>query len=100
MTVKYRQNLGKKDIINNIKSLVGLSAKNIHGIVENIIDETIKVLIQNKQIKIKNFGSFYIIFKNKREGRNPKTKENFLIISRNSIKFKASNLLKKKINEI
>ena len=100
MTIKFRQNLRKKDIVSNVKSLVGLSTKTINEITENIIEETINILLIKKKIKIKNFGSFQIIFKNKREGRNPKTKEIFTITSRNSIKFKVSNLLKETINKI
>ena len=41
---------------------------------------------------------FNVVFKNEREGRNPKTKEKFIITSRNTIKFKVSETLKKKIN--
>ena len=52
------------------------------------------------QINIKNFGSFNIGHKKERLGRNPKTKEDFIINERNVIKFKLSNYLKQKINEI
>ncbi len=100
MTVKSKQNLSKKEIVNNIKSIIGFSSKRLEGLTDDIIDALIKTLCDEKKVNIKNFGSFNIFYKNKRKGRNPKTKEEFTISSRNSIKFKVSNQLKKKINEI
>ena len=99
MTTKYKSSLVKKEIASNIKSSIGLSSKNIQDITDDIIDVIIDILIQRKKLNIKNFGSFNIIFKKEREGRNPKTKEKHIIKERNSIKFRASILLKKKINE-
>ena len=100
MITKSNQSLGKKQIVQNIKSIVGFSSKNIDKITVDIIDSIIENLIIKKKINIKNFGSFYIIYKKERGGRNQKTKEEFIINSRNTIKFKVSNYLKKKINEI
>ena len=98
MTIKFKQNLGKKEIITKLTSVIGFSSKNIQKITEDIIEIIISNLIYNKKINLKNLGTFYISFKNKREGRNPKTKEKFTISSRNTIKFKVSDSLKKKIN--
>ena len=98
MTTKFKQNLGKRQIITKLTNVIGFSSKNIQKITEDIIEIIISNLINNKKINLKNLGSFKVIFKNEREGRNPKTKEKFIITSRNSIKFKVSNSLKKKIN--
>tara|TARA_X000000368_G_C22876060_1_gene643109 strand:+ start:368 stop:664 length:297 start_codon:yes stop_codon:yes gene_type:complete len=98
MTIKFKQNLGKKEIITKLTSVIGFSSKNIQKITEDIIEIIILNLIYNKKINLKNLGTFNISFKNKREGRNPKTKEKFTISSRNTIKFKVSDSLKKKIN--
>ena len=98
MTIKFKQNLGKKEIITKLANVIGFSSKNIQKITEDIIEIIISNLINHKKINLKNLGTFNVIFKNKREGRNPKTKEKFIITPRNSIKFKVSNTLKKKIN--
>ena len=98
--IKTRQNLKKKEIVNNLKSIIGFSSKNLLKITDDIIDVIIDLLAKDKKLNIKNFGSFKIIFKKKREGRNPKTKEKFMILPRNTVKFKASISLKQKINEI
>ena len=68
------------------------------GIVNDIIDIIIEGLQADKKVKIHNFGTFKLINKKSRVGRNPKTKEEFNISSRNVISFKASKILLKYIN--
>ena len=98
MIAKSKKNLVKKDIAHKINSTIGLPFNLTYEITDNIIDFFIDILIKKKKINIKNFGSFNISLKRQREGRNPKTKEKFIISERNTIKFKASNSLKNKIN--
>ena len=50
-------------------------------------------------IKISSFGTFKVINKKERIGRNPKTKVEAKILSRKVVKFKPSLLLKEKINK-
>ena len=38
MTIKFKQNLGKKEIIENLSSVIGFSSKNIQKITEEIIE--------------------------------------------------------------
>ena len=67
-------------------------------LVNDIIDIIIDGLKLNKKVKIHNFGTFKLNKKKSRIGRNPKTKEEFNISSRNVITFKASKILLKYIN--
>ena len=98
MTTKLKQNLGKREIITKLTSAIGFSSKNVQKITEDIIEIIISNLVYNKKINLKNLGTFNVVFKNEREGRNPKTKEKFIITSRNTIKFIVSDTFKKKIN--
>ena len=100
MTIKIKKNISKKELANNIKIKIGLSSKKIQEVTDDLIDIIMDILIIQKKVNIKNFGSFKIIFKDKREGRNPKTKEKFTISSRNVIKFVSSDILKQKIREL
>ena len=99
MTAKFN-NIGKKEIANNIKTNIGFTSKFIFKIIEDIIDTFTSELAVKKKINIKNFGSFTVYYKKQRQGRNPKTKEEFIINSRNTIKFKPSISLKQKINDL
>tara|TARA_B100000401_G_C52690559_1_gene664268 strand:+ start:157 stop:462 length:306 start_codon:yes stop_codon:yes gene_type:complete len=93
-----RNNLTKKDIINSVYMQIGFSKK----ISENLLEDILKILaeniIKNKKVKISNFGTFTIREKNKRLGRNPKTKESKIISSRRVILFKPSKQFKNFLN--
>ena len=94
-----RKNIKRKDLIDNVYFNIGFSKTISENIVYDIFNLFINNIISNNVLKISNFGNF--IKKNKKEriGRNPKTKEVKVISSRNIIIFKASNLLKKRINQ-
>ena len=91
-------NLTKKDLINSIYMQIGFS-KNIS---ENLLDDFLKTIIdnlkKNKILKILKFGTFSIRTKKSRIGRNPLTKENKVISSRDVVLFKPSKEFKIYIN--
>tara|TARA_B100000965_G_C19440479_1_gene690622 strand:- start:476 stop:772 length:297 start_codon:yes stop_codon:yes gene_type:complete len=94
-----RDNLTKKDIINSIYMQLGFSKKISENILEDFIDIIISSISKNDKVKISNFGTFFLKRKNKRLGRNPKTKESKIISERNVITFKPSKELKNYINK-
>ena len=94
-----RINLTKKDLINSIYMRIGYSKKVSELLLEDFLSIIIKNLKKNKKIKISNFGTFSIRSKKSRIGRNPKTKEEKLIKSRNVVLFKPSNDFKTYINK-
>ena len=89
-----KKNFIKKDIALKVSKQTGLSF--LYS--KKIVDDIILILFKNikkKSFNIKNFGTFKISFNKERIGRNPKTKEEFVISARNSIAFKISkNILK------
>ena len=93
-----RINLTKKDIVNSIYMQVGYSKKISDTILDDFFNIIIDNLIKNKKVKISKFGTFTLRRKNKRIGRNPKTKEEKIISERNVILFKPSKELKFYIN--
>ena len=93
-----RINLTKKEIINSIYMQIGFSKKISETLLEDIFQILIKNIISEKKVKISKFGTFVLRKKNKRIGRNPKTKEEKIISERNVVLFKPSNELKKYIN--
>mgnify|MGYP001174749063 CR=1 FL=1 len=93
-----RINLTKRDLINSIYMQIGFS-KNIS---ENLIDDLLATIIENlkneKKLKLSKFGTFSIRSKKSRIGRNPKTKEQKIISSRDVVLFKASKEFKDLVN--
>ena len=94
-----RKNIKRKDLIANVYFNIGFSKTISENIVYDIFNLFINNIISNNVLKISNFGNFIKKNKKQRIGRNPKTKEAKVISSRNIIIFKASNLLKKRINK-
>ena len=91
--------LTKRDISKKIHLKIGLSKSYTNEITNNLI-LILKDLIKNKETHIKNFGSFKIVRKNERVGRNPKNNKTYLIKERKSLSFKISKNLNNKINNI
>ncbi len=90
-------NLTKKDISINISKRIGLSYSFSSLILEDFIETLIQEICNNKLI-LKNIGSFKIIKKRSRIGRNPKTKQEYMINERNTLSFKSSNKLLEILN--
>ena len=93
-----RNNLTKKNIINSIYMQIGFSKKISETLLDDFFSIILENLITHKKVKISNFGTFSLKRKNKRLGRNPKTKETKVISEHNVILFKASKEFKKYIN--
>jgi len=94
----YKQNISRDEIAEAMKSEFGFNRKLCLDIISDIIEIIIDGLQNDKIVKIHNFGTFKLNNKRSRIGRNPKTKEEFNISSRNVITFKASKILLKYIN--
>ena len=94
-----RNNLTKNEIINTIYMQLGFSKNVIDNIIDDIFMLILNEIIQNKKVKISNFGTFILRNKKSRIGRNPKTLEKKVITDRNVILFKPSRYLKNYIND-
>tara|TARA_B100001057_G_C22384286_1_gene769659 strand:- start:313 stop:618 length:306 start_codon:yes stop_codon:yes gene_type:complete len=94
----YKQNISRDEIAEVMKNEFGFNRKLCLDIINDILEIIIKGLKSDNKVKIHNFGTFKLNSKNSRIGRNPKTKEEYNISSRNVITFKASKILLKYIN--
>jgi integration host factor subunit alpha len=78
---------------------VGLSHNESADLLEKVLNEMSNALARGEAVKISSFGSFSIRSKGQRIGRNPKTGEEVPILPRRVLVFRASLLLKNRINE-
>ena len=95
----FKKNFKKIDIVNNLSKKTGFSV----NLSKKLIDDLIDILILNIKtgnFNLKNLGSFKIIKKRKRIGRNPKTKKEFIIDSRKTLSFKLSKKILEKVDKI
>ena len=77
---------------------VGLSRNDSAQLVDEILEEVSQALIKGGSVKLSSFGSFQVRSKGERVGRNPKTGEEVPILPRRVLVFRASHVLKDKIN--
>ncbi len=92
-----KYNLKKIDIINNLSNNTGFPKSYSKKIINDLI-QLIGYNIRLGSLYLKNFGAFNVVYKKERLGRNPKTKETFLITPRKSIKFKPSKKILNSLN--
>ena len=77
---------------------VGLSRNESANLVDRVFNEILMSLIKGNDVKISSFGTFIVREKKERIGRNPKTGEEVPITARSVVTFRASNVLKSKVN--
>ena len=90
-------NFSKTNIIKNISKKSLASSGDAKSIFESFLS-----LIKNKSklelVKLSSFGSFSFKKTPKRLGRNPNTKDSYIIPELNKLNFKPSNKIKEKLN--
>ena len=96
-----KNSIKKIDIIKNLNISQGFTS----NYSKKIINDLIAIIINNIRsgnFNLKNIGTFKIINKKQRQGRNPKTKEKFIISARKSVVFTPSKKMSecvKRFNE-
>jgi integration host factor subunit alpha len=93
-----KKNFTRKNLYNKIYKTLGFSKNFSSKIVDSFFETLISDLITAEKVKITSFGTFQVLNKKERIGRNPKTKIESTITARKVVKFKPSIFIKKKIN--
>lgn len=88
----------RADLAEAVYEQVGLSRNESSDLVEAILDDLSESLIKGGNVKISSFGSFSVREKGERVGRNPKTGIEVPISPRKVLVFRASHVLKERIN--
>lgn len=93
------QTVTRADLADAVYEQVGLSRNESSELVEAILNEMSDALVKGDNVKISSFGSFSVRKKGERIGRNPKTGVEVPITPRKVLVFRASHVLKGKIND-
>ena len=91
--------LTRADLSEAVYNEIGLSRVESSEIVEAVLDEVSAALVAGKEVKLSSFGTFSVRKKSGRIGRNPKTGEEVPITPRRVLSFRASHVMKDRINE-
>ena len=93
-----KKNITKKNLINKIYQNLGFSRNFSSIILDDFFESLVTELIKSNTVKISSFGTFKILNKKERMGRNPKNKIEFKISARKVIVFRPSISFKNKLN--
>lgn len=78
----------KTDLINEIAAKATLTKKQAKEALEATLESISQALANNDRVQLIGFGTFAVVEKPERKGRNPRTKEEIVIPARKVVKFK------------
>tara|TARA_Y100001958_G_C21229289_1_gene554862 strand:- start:1067 stop:1357 length:291 start_codon:yes stop_codon:yes gene_type:complete len=94
-----RSNISKNEILKIIKINLGIPISFSEKILNELLDIIIEGLNTENEVKVNGFGTFKILDKKSRLGRNPKTGKIYEIKARKTVAFYPSKKIKYIINE-
>ena len=92
------QTVTRADLAEEVYREIGLSRSESSELVESVIDYISGALLNGEQVKLAGFGTFSLRDKRERIGRNPKTGVEVAITPRRVLTFKASQILKERVD--
>lgn len=92
--------LTRSDLSEAVYREVGLSRNESAELVESILGHISGALVGGETVKISSFGTFSARDKGRRIGRNPKTGDEVPIEPRRVLVFRASHILKDRMNGV
>lgn len=90
--------LTRAELFENVHNELGLPRQECAQLVERTLELVIEALEREETVKLSGFGVFQVRAKNARVGRNPKTGKAAAIDPRKVISFRASQLMKARVN--
>jgi integration host factor subunit alpha len=97
-TSQTHHTVTRADLADAVHRRIGLSRAESGEFVEAVLSEIFNAIVSGEDVKLSSFGSFHIRSKGERVGRNPKTGASAPITARRVVMFKASNVLRGRIN--
>jgi integration host factor subunit alpha len=88
----------RADLSEAVYREIGLSRTESSELVEAVIDHISEALLRGESVKLAGFGTFSLRDKKQRIGRNPKTGEAVPITPRRVLVFKASQVLRERVD--
>ncbi len=89
----------KADIVENIAEKMSRTKDEAYDLLELTLEILKQAIISEENVKISGFGNFSVQQKRARKGRNPQTGDEITITPRKILTFKASPVLKQKVNQ-
>jgi integration host factor subunit beta len=89
----------KAELVEIISAQTGISKKDTGLIVNLILDNISRALVDKDKVELRGFGSFKVKNRRSRLARNPRTGDSVAVPAKQVPYFKASNELKSRLND-
>ncbi|MGA3114571.1 MAG: HU family DNA-binding protein [Syntrophobacteraceae bacterium] len=87
----------KAELVAKIANEVGIAKSQAEKALDGFVAAVSKALSGGDKITLVGFGTFSVMARSQREGRNPRTGEKITIPASKAVKFKAGKTLSEKI---
>jgi DNA-binding protein HU-beta len=84
----------KTELVDKLAKETGLTKAHAKQVIEAILAQTTKALKKEGRFALAGLGTFEVVKRAKRQGRNPRTGEPVAIKARKAVKFRPSKSLK------
>jgi len=91
--------LTKDRLISHLQTQIGINKQESRLIADRLLEIMKDTLAQGEELIISGFGKFSVRQKRERRGRNPQTKESLMLRPRKVLVFRASGVLRQRLNK-
>ena len=98
MKKRKEEVITRREIVTTLTTKLGVSTQTAVALLESFMSGSTDGLKKDGILKLTGFGTFNVLKKKKRPGRNPKTGKEIAIPPMKSVSFHASRLLRHKVN--
>jgi DNA-binding protein HU-beta len=88
----------KQDLIDAVAAEQNLPKRQVGMVVDAVFNAIRDAMAQGEKVTLTGFGSFEVVHRNEREGRNPRTGKTITIAARKAPQFRAGSELKRAVS--
>ncbi|MDR2870433.1 MAG: HU family DNA-binding protein [Deferribacteraceae bacterium] len=89
--------MNKQELVDKVSKKVGLTKKDTQSVVDTLIESIMDTLKKGNSVTLVGFGSFKVVKRAARKGRNPQSGKSIDIPARKTPKFTPGKLFKEKV---
>lgn len=97
ISIKKEKRMNKAGLVGKIAGDTGLAKRDARNVVDAVVETVTDALVTGQKVTLVGFGSFDVIQRKARRGRNPQTGEELQIPARKVPRFRPGNSLRERI---
>lgn len=90
--------MNRDDLVSYVAKRIQTDHATAQGMVEAVLAGIEDALVRKDEVRLARFGSFFVVAREARTGRNPQTGQPMEIAASDAVRFKASKALKDNVN--